>query len=117
MAQRRLPLTTAQRGLWVAHQLDAAKNSYNCAVYLDIDGVPDHEVLRTAWHRLREEADVLRVSAMVEDDTGLHQVVAPAAEDAELPVIDLSREPDPVARRTTGCARTPRAPSTWPWGR
>ncbi|GAA1311319.1 amino acid adenylation domain-containing protein [Saccharothrix xinjiangensis] len=92
-----LPLSTAQRGLWVAHQLDATGNAYNCAVYLAIGGRLDHTALREAWRLLRVEADVLRVSAMVEDDTGLRQVVVPAEQDADLPVVDLSGAPDPVA--------------------
>ncbi|MGM1064624.1 amino acid adenylation domain-containing protein [Saccharothrix sp. Mg75] len=94
---RRLPLSAAQKGVWFAHQLDATGQVFNCAEVLEFDGPLDVGAFTAAWRQVRAEADALRVERVVDED-GLVQVVAaaePADEPVELPVLDLSGEPDP----------------------
>ncbi|MET7643282.1 amino acid adenylation domain-containing protein [Streptomyces sp. NPDC005426] len=92
--ERRLPLSTAQQGVWFAHQLDPSGQRYNCGEQIDIRGDLDPEVLRRAWVQLRSEAEVLRVASVGEDSEGLRQYVT-AASPVLPPLIDLSDCADP----------------------
>lgn len=89
----RLPLSAGQQGVWFAHQLDASGQKYSCAEYLDISGRLDTGLLRRAWALLHDEADTVRVGAMVQDD-GLWQVID-SGQAPHLPLIDLSVHQDP----------------------
>lgn len=89
----RLPLSAAQQGVWFAHLLDPSQQTFNCAEYLDIDGPVDVVAFRSAWARLRAEADVVRVCSIASDD-GLWQVVEPPGNE-DLPLVDCSDSPDP----------------------
>ncbi|WP_121717410.1 non-ribosomal peptide synthetase [Streptomyces sp. E5N91] len=91
----RIPLSAAQRGVWFAHLLDPSQQTFNCAEYLAVDGALDIGLLRSAWARLRAEADVVRVRSIDSAD-GLWQLVEPP-DDTELPLIDCSGSRDPEA--------------------
>jgi amino acid adenylation domain-containing protein len=92
--ERRFPLTAVQTGVWYGHQADSSGHQYNVSQYVDFRGHLDPPLLAEAWRRLRQESEVMRISAVVEDD-GLFQVVSDA--DADLPLLDLTGEPDPEA--------------------
>ncbi|WP_447035920.1 amino acid adenylation domain-containing protein [Streptomyces sp. DSM 118878] len=91
---RRFPLTAVQAGVWYGHQADSSGHQYNVSQYVDFRGRLDTALLAEAWRRLRQETEVMRISAVIEDD-GLYQVVGEG--DAELPLLDLTREADPEA--------------------
>lgn len=91
---RRFPLTAVQVGVWYGHQADSSGHQYNVSQYVDFRGHLDPAHLAEAWRLLRQETEVMRISAVVEDD-GLYQVVRD--DGAELPQLDLSGEPDPEA--------------------
>ncbi|HEX6355315.1 amino acid adenylation domain-containing protein [Actinophytocola sp.] len=93
---KRLPLSAAQKGVWLAHQLDESGGRYNCAEVLDIEGPVDVDAFAAAWREVRAEADVLRVERIVDED-GLCQVIT-SADDVPPRIVDLTGEPDPDRR-------------------
>ncbi|WP_405858833.1 amino acid adenylation domain-containing protein [Streptomyces sp. NBC_00090] len=93
----RLPLSAAQRGIWFAHDLDPTGRRYNVAEYKEIHGPLDLELLSAAWSRLVAEADILRVTRVERDDTGLHQVLEAAPGTRALRLLDLRGAADPWA--------------------
>ncbi|MFE7129410.1 amino acid adenylation domain-containing protein [Streptomyces sp. NPDC057638] len=91
---QRLPLTTAQRGLYYAHQIDPTGRRYHIGEYLDIHGPVDRAAFERAWHMLLLETDTLRVRTVSEDDDGLWQHLDDSLPD--LPFLDLSDRPEPM---------------------
>ncbi|WP_177244834.1 non-ribosomal peptide synthetase, partial [Streptomyces sp. yr375] len=91
----RLPLTSAQRGVWHAQQLDPANPTFVVAQYLDLRGPLDPVLLDAALNRMADENESLR-SRYDTDDDGVWQVVGPQ-DDVTLLVSDVSAEPDPRA--------------------
>ncbi|MER6365962.1 amino acid adenylation domain-containing protein [Kitasatospora sp. NPDC001527] len=91
----RLPLSAGQQGVWFAHQLDPTGQQYTCAEYIVIDGALDEELFAAAWSRLRAEADIVRIRAVVQDD-GLWQVFDPA-QSVRPQSVDLTGAADPDA--------------------
>jgi natural product biosynthesis luciferase-like monooxygenase protein/amino acid adenylation domain-containing protein len=90
-----LPLTEAQRGVWVAQQLDPHSPRYNCGGYLDITGAIDVDVFRRAVQAALEETEALRTQFFV-DDLGPRQLVQPFRGDV-IEFIDLSAQSDAEA--------------------
>jgi amino acid adenylation domain-containing protein len=94
----RLPLSSAQKGVWFAHLQDPTGRRYTCAEYLVLDGPLDRELFGQAWSALCAQAAVLRVRRIEEaGDAGLAQVLGTTALD--LPDVDLraSGAPDEAA--------------------
>jgi amino acid adenylation domain-containing protein/non-ribosomal peptide synthase protein (TIGR01720 family) len=91
----RLPLSAGQQGVWFAHQLDSSGQKYNCAEYISFDGPVDVAMLHAAWTLLREEADIVRVRSVVQEN-GLWQVLDPDHA-ADLPLVDFASADDPEA--------------------
>ncbi|MFB9903915.1 AMP-binding protein [Allokutzneria oryzae] len=54
------PLTSAQRGILAAHQLDPSGPAYNTAEYVEIFGVVDAVVFERALRRVVDEVEALR---------------------------------------------------------
>ncbi|MFD3680894.1 amino acid adenylation domain-containing protein [Streptomyces sp. NPDC058613] len=116
----RLPLSAAQRDIWMAHGLDASGCRYNIGEYREILGDLDPGLLARAWYQLAREADCLRIRGTGSDDDGsgggngagdgtgngdrtgngdggLWQLVHPEPGSRELELLDLSGEADPAA--------------------
>ncbi|WP_116209721.1 non-ribosomal peptide synthetase [Streptomyces olivoreticuli] len=91
----RLPLSAAQREVWLAQQLAPTSLRYRIAEYLDIAGVIDAALFEKALRGAVEEAEFLRVR-FFEEDGESRQVVEPRA-DWHFTVLDLSGEADPRA--------------------
>lgn len=89
-----LPLSSAQLGVWVAHQLNPTEPTYNLAKYLDIRGPVDAAEFAHALRQAELESEIFYVR-LREEPTGLVQ--EPADVGSSLHVIDLSEDPDPVA--------------------
>lgn len=91
---RTLPLTSAQRGLWFAQQLDPANPAYNIAEYADVRGDVDPALLGRAVRHVSEELEALRVT-FGENDGVPFQEIHPDLR-IDVPLVDLSRHPDPL---------------------
>ncbi|MBS2965021.1 amino acid adenylation domain-containing protein [Actinocrinis puniceicyclus] len=90
-----LPLTTAQLGVWFAHQADPGSAVYNLAQYLEIHGPVDGDLLQGAIRDAEVECETFDVS-FGEDDDGPHQRIVGHV-GRGLRRLDLSGEPDPLA--------------------
>ncbi|TDC74548.1 AMP-binding protein, partial [Streptomyces hainanensis] len=97
-----LPLTAAQREIWIAHQLSTDKASYNLAEYVDIRGAVDVGLLTTAIRRANLEAETLKVRFTLLDDGTPRQTVQPLTEeDWPVPLVDATDRNDPRAALET----------------
>ncbi|MEU9029361.1 amino acid adenylation domain-containing protein [Streptomyces sp. NPDC048383] len=93
----RLPLSAAQRDIWMAHGLDASGCRYNIGEYRELVGPLDPELLARAWQQLAREADVLRVRGTGSDeDGGLWQLLHPEPAGRRLEFRDFGDAADPV---------------------
>lgn len=90
-----LPLTTAQRGLWIASQLAPPGATFNIAEAVEIAGEVEPHVFVRALTQVTAEAENTRIRIVTTPD-GPMQQVAPSVR-AEFPVVDMSAESDPEA--------------------
>ncbi|MER7466551.1 amino acid adenylation domain-containing protein, partial [Streptomyces sp. NPDC097981] len=91
-----LPLTAAQREIWLAEQHSrTVLPIYRIGEYLEIHGPVDPELFATALRRVVDETDALHVG-FVEDGEGPRQAVR-TAHGWEPVRLDLSTEPAPRA--------------------
>ncbi|HET9379917.1 MAG TPA: condensation domain-containing protein, partial [Streptomyces sp.] len=94
----RLPMSAAQRDIWMAHGLDSSGCRYNIGEYREITGSLDADLVACCWYRLACETDALRVRGVGADEDG-----TPWLEVHAKPVgrglrrVDVSDEADPVA--------------------
>ncbi|MFI6099214.1 amino acid adenylation domain-containing protein [Lentzea sp. NPDC051213] len=100
-----LPLTSAQTGVWYAHQLDMTKVSYNIAEAVEIKGSLDVGLFRTAMKRLVAEAECLR-TRFIDTPGGVRQVVQPDLE-WTLTCADLREKPDTADERIQAILKRP----------
>jgi amino acid adenylation domain-containing protein/non-ribosomal peptide synthase protein (TIGR01720 family) len=91
-ALRRWPLSAAQRGVWLGHQLDSTSAAFNIAGYYEITGPLDARILAGACDTVIGEAAALRVR-FVEDDE-VSQVIE-ADVRVHLEIVDFTGSPDP----------------------
>ncbi len=89
-----LPLTAAQREIWIAEQrLGRGNRVFRVGEYLEIHGGVDPELFAQALRLVVAEAEALHVR-FVEGPGEVRQALQEPA-DWPLPVTDLSAEPDP----------------------
>ncbi|NYI08246.1 non-ribosomal peptide synthetase [Allostreptomyces psammosilenae] len=106
----RLPLTSAQLGVWYAQRLDPANPQFNTGEYLDIRGAVDPGLLEAAVRTAVAEADPLHARftepAGADGDADgadvpRQEVPAPGSPERRdawpFPHLDVSGEPDPLA--------------------
>ncbi|MDI5963345.1 non-ribosomal peptide synthetase [Streptantibioticus silvisoli] len=91
----RLPLSAAQRDIWMAHDVDRTGSRYNVGECREILGAIDPGVLADAWYQLAREADVLRIRGTESGDDGIWQIIDTEPGDRRLRQLDLSAEADP----------------------
>ena len=90
----RLPLTSAQLGVWLAHQMQPDTRAYELVQLVDVHGPVDAEAFSAALRAAEAECGTfdLRIGA---DAAGpCQRVGAPRA--AAVPVVDVSGAPDPA---------------------
>ncbi|MEV8631251.1 amino acid adenylation domain-containing protein, partial [Streptosporangium sp. NPDC051023] len=92
----RLPLSTAQWGIWFAGQLGSSNELMNWGEYLEIHGRIDPALFESALRRAVRETDALNVRFGVDENGEPYQTVVP---DRPLPfaTVDLSDRRDPLA--------------------
>ncbi|MFC9930747.1 condensation domain-containing protein, partial [Streptomyces sp. NPDC127190] len=99
-----LPLTAAQREIWLAEQrARTALEAYRIGDYLEVHGPVDGELLETVLRRVVDEIDALHVS-FVDDGQEPRQIVR-GTWDWRPALLDLSAEPDPRAAALAWMAR------------
>ncbi|MGX1274634.1 non-ribosomal peptide synthase/polyketide synthase [Streptomyces phaeoluteigriseus] len=99
-----LPLTAAQREIWLAEQrAGTALDAYRIGDWLEVHGPVDARLFETAVRRVVDEIDALHVS-FVDDGQEPLQVVR-GAWDWEPRLLDMSSEPDPRAAALAWMAR------------
>ena len=91
-----LPLSAAQRGLWFAQRFGSPDSNFNLAESIEIHGAIDPALFVAALRQTADEADTVRVRLIERKDEGPHQIIRRSF-DGELPLIDVSGEPDPRA--------------------
>ena len=90
-----LPLTTAQRGLWVGQKLASVEATLNIAEAVEIHGPIDPALFQRALRQYAQEAEATR-SRIVEYD-GMPRQIVREHYPFEFPYIDVSGEADPRA--------------------
>lgn len=91
--QQLLPLTVAQRGIWIAAKVSDASAVFNIAEAVEIKGALDHTIFIKSLRQITDEAETTRIN-IVEDAEGPHQLVH-AAYRGETPFLDFSDRDDP----------------------
>ncbi len=91
--QRLLPLTVAQRGIWIAAKVSDASAVFNIAEAVEIKGAVDPSVFIESLRQITDEAETTRVN-IVEDAEGPHQLVHPVYQ-GDTPFLDFSERADP----------------------
>jgi enterobactin synthetase component F len=95
LKEQLLPLTVAQRGLWIATQIAPRNSVFNLAELIEIGGPINASLFVDALHQVASEAETLRVS-IVETPEGPRQLIRPAYP-WDFPVLDVSDQSDPAA--------------------
>ena len=90
-----LPLTTAQRGLWVGHKIGGEDAVMNIAEAIEICGPVVPELFQRALWQITREAETTRVS--ISEHEGLPRQTIRAEYNGDFPYIDFSQEADPYA--------------------
>jgi nonribosomal peptide synthetase DhbF len=93
--ERSLPLSAAQREVWLAETLRPGTAQCNIGEYLEIYGPVDVGLFEAALRQTLAETDALHV-AFVDSEDGPRQVLG-RPRDRPFPVIDVSAEPEPRA--------------------
>lgn len=96
-ASVRLPLSAAQREIWLAHTLDPTGRRYNIGEYQELRGRVDPELVRAAFRQLAVETDAMRIRGVGADSDGPWQTLHADPGDRELALVDLSGAEDPAA--------------------
>ncbi|MGV9316800.1 amino acid adenylation domain-containing protein [Streptomyces sp. NPDC003691] len=96
-ASVRLPLSAAQREIWLAHTLDPSGRRYNIGEYRELRGRVDPELVRAAFRQLAVETDAMRIRGVGADGDGPWQTLHTDPGDQEMALVDLSGAEDPAA--------------------
>ncbi|MFF8377916.1 condensation domain-containing protein [Streptomyces sp. NPDC015661] len=78
-AEDRVPLSHAQRRLWLVGQLDGPSAAYNMPIVLDLETTPDTAALAAAVTDVAERHEVLRTVFLAPEDEPYQHVLAPTA--------------------------------------
>ncbi|MFD3548264.1 condensation domain-containing protein [Streptomyces sp. NPDC058655] len=111
----RLPLSAAQRALWLLDRIEGPSAAYNAPLVLRLEGVPDRESLAAALGDVLERHEVLRTvygseggephQRVLDTDRGLLEVAECAPDTLEGLVSGFGREPFDLALRAPVRAR------------
>jgi non-ribosomal peptide synthetase component F/thioesterase domain-containing protein len=97
------PASFAQRRQWIIDRLVPGSAEYNVAIAVRITEPLDPDILRIALERTVARQESLRTVFVARDDALLQKVLPSGP--VELPLVDLSTRPDPVAAARAWAAR------------
>ncbi|HET9381507.1 MAG TPA: condensation domain-containing protein, partial [Streptomyces sp.] len=80
-----LPLSAAQRALWLLGRIEGTSARYNAPLVLRLDGVPDRRALTAALADLRERHEVLRTVYGAEEGEPYQRILPAAPSPGTLP--------------------------------
>lgn len=103
-----LPLTTAQRGVWMGCLLRTQDGTFNIAEAIEIHGAIDPDLFRQALAQVALEAETTRVSIRM-GRRGPEQIILPGLR-CPLPFVDVADQPDPQASAQNWMMRHVMAP-------
>ncbi|MEU4263170.1 amino acid adenylation domain-containing protein [Streptomyces argenteolus] len=93
----RVPLSHAQRRLWLVNQLDGPSAAYNLPIVLHLDTAPDLTALAAAVGDLAERHEALRTVFLAPGDEPYQHVLAPSAIRPRTVLCPSGELPDQVA--------------------
>jgi L-serine---[L-seryl-carrier protein] ligase len=88
-----LPLSIAQRGIWIGHKISRVGTVFNIAEAVEIHGPVDPAVFIAALWRITEEVEATRTN-IYEDAQGPRQIIHSKYQ-GDIPFIDCTGEEDP----------------------
>jgi enterobactin synthetase component F len=88
-----LPLSIAQRGIWVAQKIGSVGAVFNIAENIEIHGPIDPELFDQALRQVTTEAEAIRIK-VIDTPEGPRQIITPSFDD-EFPYFDVSDAADP----------------------
>src|SRR5579875_241306 len=90
------PLSAAQRGIWLGHQVDRSRSAFNIAEYYDVTGRVDAAALARACSLTVAETQALRTVFGPGDETGAVVQTVTGHAPAELLRVDCRDAADPA---------------------
>ncbi|MFE7183931.1 amino acid adenylation domain-containing protein [Streptomyces erythrochromogenes] len=91
-----IPLSFAQRRMWLTHQLEGGTETYNISPAFRLTGALDQAALVAAIRDLVDRHETLRTTYVTDDQGEPHQRILPSAEaSVQVPVVDVT--PDDLA--------------------
>ena len=99
----KLPLSAAQKHLWVLHQLYPNTSAYHISMVLDIKGIPSSSALQQSLQNIVNRHESLR-TVFLQENNQPYTKVLPRVE-LDFPVIDLTEAVEPVVEPAVEAAR------------
>lgn len=88
-----IPLSFAQRRMWVLHQMEGGSENWNMPAAFRLTGSLDRAALTAAIRDVVDRHEILRTVYVMDDDGELHQRILPTAEAApEVPLVEVAPE-------------------------
>lgn len=88
-----IPLSFAQRRMWVLHQMEGGSENWNMPAAIRLTGTLDRAALAAAIRDVVDRHEILRTIYVMNDDGDLHQRILTSAEASpELPVVEVAPE-------------------------
>ena len=93
-----IPLSFAQRRMWLTHQLEGGAETYNISPAFRLTGPLDQDALVAAIRDVVDRHEILRTMYVTNDDGEPHQRILPMAEAlVQVPMVEVAPEDLPSA--------------------
>ncbi|MFJ9543717.1 amino acid adenylation domain-containing protein [Streptomyces sp. NPDC101225] len=93
-----IPLSFAQRRMWLTHQLEGGAETYNISPAFRLSGPLDQDALAAALGDVVARHETLRTTYVLDDNDEPHQLILPAAKaPVEVAVVEVTPEELPGA--------------------